>query len=148
MRKLSRKIGGLGGETREKDGWFGSKIRKTVFFDPKRLVGKGVRKLFRRFEMEIFSKPSFFYDMTQEIRKSLLKTRNFGVFEKIEEENGRFWRWKQGKGRLVWVKNIVFRVFDPKPPAEGENLYKFSLDTLLFPLFCGTFGIRARGGDT
>lgn len=61
-------------------------VKTTVFcvFDPKRLVGKGLLKFFGRFEMEFFSKPPFFYDMTQEIRKSLLKTRDFRIFEKIE----------------------------------------------------------------
>jgi len=85
-------MGCLGGETREKDGWFGSKIRKTVFLTQRGWWKIGFRKLFRRFEMWNFSKPSFFYDMTQEIRKSLLKTRGFRIFEKIGEENKLFRR--------------------------------------------------------
>ena len=92
MRKSGRETGGLNGETREKGQLVWVKNSVFLVFDPKRLVGKKFRKLFRRFEMWIFSKPPFFYDMTQEIRKSLLKTRNFGVFEKIEEEYKLFGR--------------------------------------------------------
>ena len=84
LRKSSRETGGLNGENRKKDSWFGSKTRFSWFLTQRGWWKIGFRKLFRRFEMWNFSKPPFFYDMTQEIRKSLLKTRDFRIFEKIE----------------------------------------------------------------
>jgi len=52
-----------------------------------------------------------------------------------------------GKGLLKFFGRFEMQIFS-KPPVGEENLYKFSLDTLLFSRVCGTFGIRARGGDT